>query len=146
MFADGSRYTGDFHLGEMHGHGELLLAGGAGAYAGAFSHNKFHGTGKFTLPDGGVYEGDFSDHKMTGRGRLAAAGGDAYVGGFDAGRRCGAGVCRYADGSVYEVRGAGLWVRSSSCMRTHGASSAINHMHARLDGGRQLCMHVRSLF
>jgi hypothetical protein len=123
--------SGQFHLGEMHGHGTLQLAPGH-RYTGAFRRNQFEGRGRLELPDGSALEGKFVNHRLNGPGRATTAAGEEYEGEFVGGARCGRGRCCFADGSVYKVHPCMAGARQGA--RT-GAEPRLESSGRRLMGG-----------
>ena len=69
-------------------------------YSGSFKDGKMHGQGTKTYPDGSKYVGEWKDGKRHGQGRFTYADGSAYIGEFIAGKEQGSGECISKDGST----------------------------------------------
>lgn len=69
VFADGTRYDGNFDDGLCDGLGVLAFPDGA-KYEGEFMHGWFHGCGTFWRADGTKYEGEFRGGRIWGLGTL----------------------------------------------------------------------------
>ena len=59
MWADGTRYIGDFLLGEYCGKGKLKFNHGRGHALGDFYYGRLHGVATREYMNGNVYEGSF---------------------------------------------------------------------------------------
>lgn len=127
VYANGSRYMGDFLSGKPHGKGILYMENGnkyighwienfregegrfvyadGHEYRGQFQHDAFHGYGVMTYANGDRYEGSWAYDRQEGWGRYFFSNGQRYEGEFVAGRFHGQGTMFYADGSRFE----GLW-------------------------------------
>lgn len=126
LFANGDRYTGEFHLGTPHGRGVYETAGGIrfegqfvdGApsgiitldlpsgtrYVGPLANGHRTGEGTLELPTGDRYIGQFVSDLFEGQGILEYASGGRYLGQWHAGKREGKGVEEYANGRVLHGR------------------------------------------
>ncbi|XP_061765072.1 radial spoke head 10 homolog B [Nerophis ophidion] len=62
-FRPSNQYTGNFFLGQRHGHGIFYYSSGD-TYEGGWMSNKKHGKGKVTLKDGHTFEVQFINDKM----------------------------------------------------------------------------------
>ena len=97
----GSRYEGDWYLGDMHGHGTYYYKDGD-KYEGEFYHDDRHGFGVFSYTSGARYEGEYRNDKRTGKGTYFYADGDKYVGDFVDGDFHGKGTYYWNSGAWYE--------------------------------------------
>ncbi len=91
LFADGSKYVGDFKDGQRTGSGEYSWSDG-GRYVGDFKDGKAHGYGTYLFADGSKYVGDFKDNQRTGSGEYSWSDGRKYTGQFLNGKMHGYGV------------------------------------------------------
>ena len=66
-WSDGRSYTGQWHLGEMHGFGRWQNSTGTEVYEGVYDNNKKHGDGILTIK-GDVYKGKFGNNIFDGHG------------------------------------------------------------------------------
>ncbi len=57
--ADGSYYEGEFIHGEIEGHGTRYHAMSDNKYSGQFHMGEMHGQGVMNYKDGSIYEGDW---------------------------------------------------------------------------------------
>ncbi len=78
-FPSGSRYHGEFHNGQLQGHGTFHFSDGK-KYVGNFYKSQFSGMGKLFLLNGSVYEGSFKQSKRAGFGTLTLPNSDKYIG------------------------------------------------------------------
>jgi len=126
----GSKYTGEFDKGKLHGKGIMFYNNGrvyegdfisnapdgAGIetydngdrYVGKFSKGFKNGRGVYYYKFGDKYEGNFAENKPNGIGTLTMAKGAKYVGSFHHGKCNGKGEYKYENGDVY----TGDWVDS----------------------------------
>jgi hypothetical protein len=100
-------YLGDIVDGQAHGQGIGIWADGT-KYQGEWRYGVKHGRGLYKYPDGDSYEGEFKDNKRHGQGVYRWANGDYYQGGWAEDRRSGEGVIINNSGRV--VR-SGIWDR-----------------------------------
>ena len=105
-FESGDKYTGSWVKGSKtkQGHGVLVWADGS-RYEGQFKQNKINGTGKVTFFNGDWYEGGFVDGKKTGHGKYVFVDGRNYNGAWLNDMQHGQGTFTYLDGSVC----TGMW-------------------------------------
>jgi len=96
-FQDGFPYTG----GPGAGRGEFVYADGS-RYKGEFRAERKHGRGVFKSASGDTYDGEYKNDTREGIGTFRYADGSCYKGGWKAGSRSGHGIFRYVDGTVYE--------------------------------------------
>lgn len=96
-------YTGQWHKGKRHGHGELVKDSGT-RYVGDFVEGLAEGKGTQTSA-AGVYRGTWQQGMRHGQGQLNGADGEVYQGQWQADLRAGYGQAQYANGDVY----AGEW-------------------------------------
>lgn len=91
VFADDSRYEGDFQRGKFNGSGRFIHANGD-MYEGEFVDNTATGLGKFQSADGNVfYEGMFENNLPEGKGVRVTNGKEKYQGDFCQGKKNGLG-------------------------------------------------------
>jgi len=103
VFADDSRYEGDFQHGKFNGNGRFIHANGD-CYEGEFVDNMAEGFGKFESYDGSLtYEGMFEKNLPHGKGEKVSNGKERYVGDFTYGKKEGEGV-QHQEG-VYTYKG-----------------------------------------
>ena len=77
LFEDGSKYTGDFLNGEIHGSGLYEFANGT-VYEGEFAYGLIHGYGTMYYISGEVYEGRFHNGHNGKDGILTKSNGDKF--------------------------------------------------------------------
>lgn len=128
LYADGSRYGGEWKDGTQHGKGVMITA--TFEYEGDWDSDKMHGTGTIHYKhNSGVvglvvrgiqllspfeqvnkpleYRGEFHKvHHRHGHGQMTYENGDAYEGEWANNRRCGQGTMRYESGEKY----VGTWI------------------------------------
>ena len=108
---EGSEYKGGFKgLFQFHGHGTMIWADGS-KYDGQWKDNDYHGQGIEIWADGSKYVGLWVKGKKTGQGTMIWANGSKYVGQWKDDEFQGQGTFTYADGSKY----VGQWVNSQKC-------------------------------
>jgi len=80
-FESGDKYTGHWvkNTAIKQGVGVLVWADQS-RYEGQFKQNKINGSGRVTFYNGDLYEGSFVNGKKTGRGRYVFADGRNYDG------------------------------------------------------------------
>lgn len=118
LFADGSKYEGDFANGKINGYGTYFYANGA-KYIGDWKDGYYNGEGtKYFGPDdvrvglwqNGEYLGTKEDQSQkgcisgdceNGEGTYVYADGSKYIGGFKDGAADGEGICYYSTGNKY---------------------------------------------
>ena len=61
--ADGSYYEGEFHNGEIAGHGFKYFALNGNTYSGEFHSGELQGQGVMNYSNGTAYEGQWSQNK-----------------------------------------------------------------------------------
>lgn len=99
---DGTRVDADFVDNEPV-RGAAIYADGS-RYEGEFRNLMRHGKGKIAFAKGGQYEGDFADNELHGEGTLLFANGDRYEGGWRRNRPHGRGTSRIAG-----RQNSGIW-------------------------------------
>lgn len=99
VYADGSKYEGEFKDGMYHGVGVFTSDGSR--YEGEFKDNHFNGRGTLTHPNGNKYIGEFKDGMRNGQGTFTNAKGEKYIGEFKDGYRDGKGTLIFANGDKY---------------------------------------------
>lgn len=99
---DGTKVDADFVDDEIV-RGIAIYADGS-RYEGEFRNFKQHGKGKMVFAKGGQYEGDFADNEAHGEGTVIFDNGDRYDGGWRHNRPHGRGVSRIAG-----QQNAGIW-------------------------------------
>jgi preprotein translocase subunit SecB len=97
VYADGSKYEGEFKDGMHNGVG--IFTSDGSTYEGEFKDDQFNGRGTMTHPNGNKYIGEFKDGFRDGKGTLNFANGDKYIGEFKDGMRNGLGTLTVSDGS-----------------------------------------------
>jgi len=75
VFADGSRYVGQFEKGLFSGLGVMIFNDNS-RYDGEFKNGKYDGLGVFVRSDDMMYEGEFKDGKISGRGLITFPDGN----------------------------------------------------------------------
>ncbi|ETV77576.1 hypothetical protein H257_08500 [Aphanomyces astaci] len=95
------KYTGDWALGKMHGHGIFFLGDGS-TYEGTFVHGEMQGMGLRRWPDGTTYSGEFCRGEMHGEGTFIASSGKRYEGSWRDNQHHGYGELTEPDQSLYE--------------------------------------------
>ena len=108
---DGSSFEGNFQDGEIDGYGLRRFNNGS-TYSGNFKQGERHGEGVFIAAGGERYEGEWEHNQRHGRGELILPNQDNYTGEFQRHQFHGAGVMKYANGTSYD----GGWERG----RFHG--------------------------
>ena len=105
-FESGDKYTGNWVKGTKikQGYGVLIWADGS-RYEGQFKRNKIHGRGKVTFFNGDWYDGNFVNGKKTGQGKYMFVDGRNYDGAWLNDMQHGQGSFTYSDGSVC----TGMW-------------------------------------
>jgi hypothetical protein len=98
---DGSKYVGEYQLGEFEGQGTYTWPDGS-KYVGEYRGGKFDGQGTYTFPDGGKYDGQFRDGQQNGQGTYTWPDGSKYVGEFRDNERTGQGTYTSPDGRKYD--------------------------------------------
>ncbi|KAK7301299.1 hypothetical protein RJT34_12160 [Clitoria ternatea] len=107
ILPNGDFYAGSFSGNVPHGSGKYLWTDGC-MYEGDWKRGKASGKGKFSWPSGATYEGEFKSGRMEGFGTFVGSEGDTYRGSWSSDRKHGFGQKRYANGDLYE----GLWKRN----------------------------------
>ncbi len=95
--------------GKRHGQGSMKWSHDGATYQGGWIHDKMHGTGILTSPDGRCYEGQFNQVDSTappfknrhGQGSMIY-NGRTYKGQWEQGQYHGFGVLTWSDGRRYE--------------------------------------------
>jgi hypothetical protein len=118
VYADGSKYQGDFEGSKKNGQGQYWLANGE-HYSGNWKDNYMHGTGTKYLVTGdslhGVFQGGayvgventrgkigcLNGDCFNGEGIYVASDGSKYIGNFRNGMFDGEGTCIYTNGDKY---------------------------------------------
>lgn len=88
VWADGSKYEGDWRDGLAEGVGTLYRANGD-VHKGEFIEGRATGFGTYTLANGDIYETFWKNDKQVGPGRAKLSDGSTYVGGFKDGMKHG---------------------------------------------------------
>lgn len=104
LFANGTRYFGDFENNKMHGRGRFIWASGT-TYVGDWVCDEMHGQGAKIWPHGARYRGEFRNDQMCGHGTYNWASGNKYVGTWKANSMHGVGCKTYRDGTKQQ----GYW-------------------------------------
>ncbi|BAT82082.1 hypothetical protein LR48_Vigan462s001700 [Vigna angularis] len=107
VLPNGDFYAGSFSGNVPHGSGKYLWTDGC-MYEGEWKRGKASGKGKFSWPSGATYEGQFKSGRMEGFGTFVGSDGDTYRGSWISDRKHGFGQKRYANGDLYE----GCWKRN----------------------------------
>ena len=106
--AFGTRYKGQFRLGNKDGRGEMTFGSkhplSGSIYVGQFKDDVPHGQGVMQYLDGAKYEGAYQFGQFHGHGSMKFTNGDHYRGGFREGKKEGFGIYTYVDGARYEGR------------------------------------------
>ena len=97
----GNTYSGEFHMGELHGQGIMKYRDGA-VYEGTWERNRRSGYGMYKK-DGGVYQGGIHNNMRHGEGTMIYSNGDRYDGDWVDDMRQGHGEFRATDGTLYDV-------------------------------------------
>jgi hypothetical protein len=101
IYANGSRYIGNFTGGDPHGEGILYFSNG-NKYLGDWQHNVREGQGKFIFVEGHEYTGGFHQNQFHGKGLMNYANGDSYDGGWAHNHPNGFGKYVFHTGGRYE--------------------------------------------
>eukprot|EP01064_Diplonema_japonicum_P006922 TRINITY_DN1472_c1_g1_i1.p1 TRINITY_DN1472_c1_g1~~TRINITY_DN1472_c1_g1_i1.p1 ORF type:complete len:1188 (+),score=400.85 TRINITY_DN1472_c1_g1_i1:87-3650(+) len=147
LYPSGSKYTGGFKDGKLHGYGKYTYYPSGDEYEGEWWNDMKHGHGSYTYESGDKYVGEWRYGKKHGKGNYTFASGDEYVGSWKADRihgygvflivrngnryegewedsyRHGYGVLISGNGDRYE----GHWVRGKE--EGHGVLSYVNGNH-----------------
>ncbi|KAG4958954.1 hypothetical protein AAZX31_13G067500 [Glycine max] len=107
VLPNGDFYAGSFSGNVPHGSGKYLWTDGC-MYEGEWKRGKASGKGKFSWPSGATYEGEFKSGRMEGFGTFVGSDGDTYRGSWSSDRKHGFGQKRYVNGDLYE----GSWKRN----------------------------------
>lgn len=107
VLPNGDFYAGRFSGNVPHGSGKYLWTDGC-MYEGEWKRGKASGKGRFSWPSGATYEGEFRSGRMEGFGTFVGSDGDTYRGSWSSDRKHGFGQKRYANGDSYE----GWWKRN----------------------------------
>eukprot|EP00960_Hanusia_phi_P054807 762781-Hanusia_phi.AAC.10 len=152
IYADGSRYEGEFVDGRFEGKGKRTYHDGS-EYSGSFHDGRRHGKGVYWDVDGNVYDGEFLEGVCQGIGTKTWVSGRTYrgewkqnkasglgeesfpqqgdflfyAGEFVDGRWCGHGECHYPNGNVFK----GAW--KDNKREGRGVLSIFGHA-LRLEG------------
>jgi hypothetical protein len=101
IYANGSKYVGEWHNFKRHGEGELRFPDGS-YYKGHWENDKKNGQGFMRYYDISRYQGNWKDDKRDGLGRMDYINGGIYKGNWKNDKRDGLGKMKYYDGSIYE--------------------------------------------
>ena len=101
IYANGSRYVGNFSDGDPHGQGILYFSNG-NRYLGDWAHNFREGQGKFIFVEGHEYTGGFYQNQFQGKGLMQYANGDSYDGEWAHDQPNGFGMYSFHTGDRYE--------------------------------------------
>ncbi|MCK6620090.1 MAG: hypothetical protein HUU32_03830 [Calditrichaceae bacterium] len=106
LWADGSRYEGEWKKGNYHGIGTAYHSNNRVQNEGLWASGVFrgvplsgdckNGSGKLKLPGGEIYEGEFKNCEINGKGVMVYLNGDRYEGEFFAGLPSGNGAYFWA--------------------------------------------------
>ncbi|KAK7275690.1 hypothetical protein RIF29_16812 [Crotalaria pallida] len=107
ILPNGDYYAGSFSGNAPHGSGKYLWTDGC-MYEGEWKRGKASGKGKFSWPSGATYEGEFRSGRMEGFGAFVGSEGETYRGSWSSDKKHGFGVKHYANGDVYE----GWWKKN----------------------------------
>ncbi|XP_040843519.1 MORN repeat-containing protein 1 [Ochotona curzoniae] len=120
LFKDGSYYEGDFVDGEILGEGRRYWAWSGNSYSGQFVLGEPHGHGVMEYKAGGHYEGQLVQGTREGHGCLVDQAGQVYRGWFHDNKRHGQGQMLFKNGDTY----SGDWVRDQR--QGHGVLCCAN--------------------
>ncbi|MBK9254779.1 MAG: caspase family protein [Saprospiraceae bacterium] len=101
LFSDGSKYTGSFSNGSLHGYGLLIQQDGS-VYTGDFKNGVKEGHGKMGFKSGDLFTGRFQGDRINGQGRMKYKNGDVYTGQWVNGKATGSGSYTFSSGIQYE--------------------------------------------
>uniref|UniRef100_A0A7N0ZW90 Phosphatidylinositol 4-phosphate 5-kinase n=1 Tax=Kalanchoe fedtschenkoi TaxID=63787 RepID=A0A7N0ZW90_KALFE len=107
LLPNGDLYAGGFSWNVPHGSGKYLWTDGC-MYEGEWRKGKAYGKGKFSWPSGATYVGEFKSGRMEGFGTFIGSDGDTYRGSWVADRKQGYGQKWYANADYYE----GTWKKN----------------------------------
>ena len=96
---DGSKYSGEFKMGQPHGKGIMYYTNG-NKYLGKWKNGNRHGKGKLIIKEQGDYIGSFKNNAVEGYGEFFYKNGDNYKGYFKNGKYHGTGSYTYVNGKV----------------------------------------------
>lgn len=101
MYPDGNKYTGEINCYKFvpDGDGTLEFKNGS-KYKGEFSLGEFDGSGKFLWADGSMYEGEYQKGKRYGEGRFIFESGNYYEGLWREGKQHGYGTLFNKNGQI----------------------------------------------
>lgn len=119
--ADGSRYVGDFVAGVADGRGTQTSAGGV--YRGSWRGGRFHGQGQFNNATGGAYQGQWQHGQRSGYGQETNLNGGRYEGDWLRDKPDGFGNFYYPNGTKFE----GSWV--AGARQGYGALTTAAGVH-----------------
>ncbi len=101
VYANGSRYTGEFRGGLKHGKGVYYYANG-NKYLGEWKEDLRQGEGKLNYANGDVFTGQFQADFMEGQGTMLFSHGDRYIGSWKKNKPNGKGIYYFQTGERYE--------------------------------------------
>ena len=101
IHADGDMYEGDWEDDEAHGEGKYVHFNGA-KYEGHWLHDKQEGLGEESWPDGSSYKGEYRNGLKNGKGEFRWVDKSSYFGEFQDNNINGRGKYTWADGRTYE--------------------------------------------
>ena len=129
-YADGSKYTGDWHEHVRCGMGEFVDAQG-NTFVGEWEDDVRSGRGSIKMANGDVWMGSWAhDRRLNGVATCVYASGDNFTGDWRDGVRCGEGICIFRS-AVRGVRlGVGWWLTVGK--RFGGAFAATDASAASL--------------
>ena len=99
LYADGSRYSGEWREGKRHGEGILTRANGS-QFAGQWQDDERRGQAVYAFTNRAKYAIEWTGNKPQTNGPWAWSDGGKYVGGQD-NREHGQGTVSYNDGATY---------------------------------------------
>ena len=137
IFADGTRYTGQWHDEKQHGRGVFISADAR--YEGVWQDGSMPDRGTITYTNGDRFEGEWKDGQAHGHGIYTSREGSRYEGDFVDGKRHGRGVFTIASGWRYEgewregkIHGPGVYFSKSG--KWLAAGQATNGCFGKRDG------------
>jgi hypothetical protein len=120
IFEDGSRYTGEFQDGYIHGLG-IFEAPDGEKYTGNWIRQKRWGKGRRLYANGDLYVGDFKEDKIFGFGEMWFHDGGYYRGKWEDNLPHGEGIFVSATGSVAK----GDWKAGKQITSTNSGETAL---------------------
>eukprot|EP00347_Sterkiella_histriomuscorum_P023759 403333484 len=135
LWADGSKYYGDWRYTLATGYGKLMHAD-SDVYEGQWLNDKAQGKGTYLHADGAKYIGDWHQDKQHGQGVETWPDGAKYEGSYVSGKKHGKGEFKWADGSVFvgefqdnSINGRGVYTWNDG--RDYNGQWKDNKMHGK---------------